>query len=171
MNGEKQNKICTNRLILRKFDCNDFEKYFNILKQEEVSRWLGNGKRITQDDVKKIMERYDKHWKDNEYGVWAVTSLQTGEILGHCGLRVLEDIGETELLYAFSPKFWGEGYATEAGKAVIEFAVKNLKLHKLVALAYSDNKASCNVIKKLGFEYKGTQEHFGAVLSYFELLL
>jgi ribosomal-protein-alanine N-acetyltransferase len=169
MSYEKSNEIYTERLLLRKFDICDFENYYNILKQEEVSMWLGSGKRKSQDDVKRIMKNFENHWIENDYGVWAVINRQTNELIGQCGFNILEDTKETELLYAFDPKFWGRGYATEASIAAIKFLSENFKLNRLVSLVYPNNDMSSNVIKKIGFEYKGIEEHFGAELLYYEL--
>lgn len=171
MDYKKPKEIYTERLLLRRFHVDDLENYFNILNQEEVSKWLGSGKRISQDDAKRIMKNFEKHWVKNDYGVWAVINRQTNELIGQCGFNIFEDTNETELLYAFDPKFWGRGYATEASIAAIKFLSKNFKLNRLVALVYPKNDSSSNVIKKIGFEYKGIKEHFGVELFYYELNL
>jgi ribosomal-protein-alanine N-acetyltransferase len=169
MNIEKYNEIYTKRLVLRRFIESDFENYYDILKQEEVSKWIGSGKIKSKDDVKNIMRNFESHWKKNNYGVWAVIKKENNELVGHCGLKPLEDIQEIELLYAFRPNSWGNGYATESARAVIRLALDELKLKHLIALVYPNNKRSCNVIEKLGFKYKGEQEHFGINLLYYEL--
>lgn len=171
MNNKKFNEIYTKRLLLRKFNKDDFENYYNILNQEEVSMWLGNGKRKEPEAVKRIMKSFEKHWIENDYGVWAVINRETNELIGQCGFNILEDTKETELLYAFDPKFWGKGYATEASMAAIKFLSENFKLNYVVALAYPNNDRSSNVIKKIGFEYKGIEKHFGAELLYYKLNL
>jgi len=106
MNNKKSNEIYTKRLLLRKFQICDFEDYYDILKQEEVSMWLGTGKRKSLDDVIRIMKNFEKHWVENNYGVWAVTNRETNKLIGQCGFNILEDTKETELLYAFDSKFW-----------------------------------------------------------------
>ena len=65
-------EIFTERLVLKRFNECDLEKYYDILKQEEVSKWLGTGKRKSYDDVKNIMQSFEQHWSQNNYGVWAV---------------------------------------------------------------------------------------------------
>ncbi len=172
MNNKKSNEIYTERLLLRKFQIFDFENYYDILKQEEVSIWLGSGKRKTTDDFIRMMKSFEKHWLENDYGVWALTNRDTNELMGHCGFSILEDTKETELLYAFDPKFWGgKGYATEASMAAIKFLSKNFKLNSVVALVYPNNNKSSNVIEKVGFKYKGIEEHFGVELLYYKLNL
>lgn len=171
MNSEINNNIYTERLILRRFIQSDLEDYYNILNQEEVSKWLGSGKRISRDAVINSMRSIENFWNKNNYGIWAVINRETNELIGHCGLNPLKDIQKIELLYAFDKKAWGKGYATESAREIIKFAHDELKLNCLVAIAYPNNSRSCNVIEKLGFKYKGEQEHFGVNLSYYELEL
>lgn len=168
---DKINELHTKRLILRRFNKDDLNDYYNILKQEKVSRWLGSGKRKNFDDVKNIMESFENHWVKNNYGVWAVINKENNKLIGHCGVKNIDNTNDIELLYAFDSTSWGHGYATESAKAVIEFVKSQLKLSKLVALAYPDNEKSCNVIKKLGFKYKSEGKYFGVNLSYYELEL
>ena len=55
--------------------------------------------------------------------------------------------------------------------AAIEFLSENFKLNHVVALVYPNNNRSSNVIKKIGFKYKGMEEHFGVQLLYYKLNL
>jgi len=67
------------------------------------------------------LPRSRAHWRERGYGVWAVEDLTTGTFAGHCGLRFLEEVGETEVYYAFAKPFWGRGLATEAVGATVRF--------------------------------------------------
>lgn len=63
--------------------------------------------------------------------------------------------GEHELGYWFTPDAWGRGYATEAGRAVIDIARHALGLERLVAGHFLDNPASGRVLEKLCFRPTG----------------
>jgi RimJ/RimL family protein N-acetyltransferase len=58
---------------------------------------------------------------------------------------------DVQLSYELSPECWGRGYATEAGRAVLEYAFGRLKLDRVVAFARPDDTKSVRVIEKLGF--------------------
>lgn len=163
--------ISTERLFLRRFMDSDFERYCEILSHNEVTMWLGRGDRKNKEDVRKIMTSYQSYWDNNNHGVWAVVREDDNELIGHCGIRYLDAIGEIELLYAFDPNYWNKGYATESVKAVIKYAKEELKLEKLVAIVYPNNSKSCNVIEKQGFDFKGEKELFGINLFYYDLEL
>ncbi len=63
--------------------------------------------------------------------------------------------GEIELGYWIARQHWGQGYATEAGRAVIDLA-RMLGHERLVASHFTDNPASGRVLRKLGFAPTGT---------------
>jgi RimJ/RimL family protein N-acetyltransferase len=74
-------------------------------------------------------------------------------LVGGCGLG-RAPTGEIELGYWIARPHWGLGYATEAGRALIEIA-RTLKAGPLVASHFLDNPASGNVLRKLGFRPTG----------------
>lgn len=76
-------------------------------------------------------------------------------IIGACGLGAHD--GEAELGYWIARPYWGLGFATEAGRAVIGIA-KAIGHAKLVAGHFTDNPASGNVLRKLGFRNTGRAE-------------
>jgi len=58
--------------------------------------------------------------------------------------------------YKFDPDFHGYGYATEALTKTIDFAFKEIKLHRIQAFILSENLSSLRLIERLGFNYEGT---------------
>lgn len=77
------------------------------------------------------------------------------QLIGACGLG--DRNGEVELGYWIARAHWGQGYATEAAKAVVDVA-KALGHPKLVAGHFTDNPASGRVLRKLGFRPLGSVE-------------
>lgn len=75
-------------------------------------------------------------------------------LIGGIGLDRMPG-GETELGYWIAPAYWGLGFATEAGEAVIAYARHSLRLPRIVASHYLDNPASGRVLRKLGFTATG----------------
>ncbi len=74
-------------------------------------------------------------------------------LVGGVGLK--PDGDSYELGYWISRPYWGLGYATEAGRAVVAMARGSLRLAKLVSGHFIDNPASGNVLRKLGFKATG----------------
>jgi RimJ/RimL family protein N-acetyltransferase len=76
------------------------------------------------------------------------------QLVGTIGFGRRPD-GEMEFGYFIARRFWGLGFATEAGRAVIEFARQSLRLERLNAGHFIDNPASGRVLEKLGFRATG----------------
>jgi hypothetical protein len=66
-----------------------------------------------------------------------------------------DDHGAVELGYWIARPYWGLGFATEAGRAVVDLAQESLRLDRLVAGHFLDNPASGHVLRKLGFVATG----------------
>jgi RimJ/RimL family protein N-acetyltransferase len=62
----------------------------------------------------------------------------------------LNDNAEGELGWIINKKYWGNGYAEEAAKEILNFAIKELKVRKFVAHCDSENISSFRVMKKIG---------------------
>ena len=74
-------------------------------------------------------------------------------LVGACGLA-RRPSGGVELGYWIALPFWGRGYATEAGTALVDIA-RALRLSRLQASCFLDNPASARVLEKLGFKPTG----------------
>lgn len=79
---------------------------------------------------------------------------ETPDLVGGIGITV--DDGGAQLGYWLKPDAWGRGYATEAGRVVIDMARHALPLRKIGAWHFIDNPASGRVLRKLGFRPTGT---------------
>jgi RimJ/RimL family protein N-acetyltransferase len=87
---------------------------------------------------------------------FAITLLSTGLLTGNCGVRKESaDALEASLGYELVPDQWGQGYATEAARAVLDFGFTHLKIHRITADCVGDNNASAKVLIKLGFQLEG----------------
>jgi RimJ/RimL family protein N-acetyltransferase len=83
-----------------------------------------------------------------------VTRARDAAVLGCIGIEANEAPGTVELGYWIARPFWGQGFATEAGAAVLAIA-RTLGHHEAVASHFLDNPDSGKVLRKLGFEPTG----------------
>lgn len=91
---------------------------------------------------------------------WAIREKDTNRIIGHISLdhdKRREDVKSLELGYNLARDCWGKGYMTEAAKAVMEYAFKEMELVIMAVVTGPDNKRSQRVIEKCGFKYEGRQ--------------
>jgi len=78
-----------------------------------------------------------------------------GLLIGVCGVDLRAD--GPELGYWFGASFWGRGYATEAARALIDYAFGNLGCETLHSGARVSNAASRRVLEKCAFQWTGVQ--------------
>lgn len=91
---------------------------------------------------------------------YAVTLASTGEIVGSIALRIDRDSPEARVAdigYWIGAPYWGKGYATEAGKAIIDRA-RELSVKTMVLKYFDGNDASRRVSEKLGFAWRSREE-------------
>ncbi len=102
--------------------------------------------------------------------LWVVEWRQQPGFLGWCGVFPLEDSGLIELGYRYVRAAWGQGVATEAGRAVLEHGFKTLGLDPIVAVAHPGNRASRRVLQKLGLRSQGMARYYDQELAFYQLI-
>ncbi len=160
----------TSRLTLRRFSPADAPDLSRVWSDPEVFRYLPFSQPRTPEQAGRSIAFFEDHWAQYSYGVWAVLDKTSGEFLGYCGLRYLEEVSEVEVLYGFAQLAWGKGIATEAAKAAVDFGFA-AGLQKIIALAVPENIASRRVMEKLGMKQVGQKHMFGLDVVQYELLV
>ena len=151
--------IETERLLLRDLRLTDLEGMFELDSNPEVHKYLGNKPVKTKDESLKIIKSVINQYQERGIGRWAAIEKSSGAFIGWSGLRLNTEFNMNgftkyyDVGYRLIPKFWGKGYATESGKAAIEYAFKKLKLPELYATTEINNQASHHVLLKLGLTY------------------
>ncbi len=163
-------KLETERLHLRRFTPDDLEIYAaRIFADPDVMRYLPKRDSLPAERAQRTMDFFNTHWTQFPYGPWAVQEKASGELIGHCGLRLIAEINETEVLYALGKDFWGNGFATEAARASVDFGFKQIGLERIIALAVPENIASRKVMAHCGLQYEKEIQLFGLDCVYYAL--
>ncbi len=92
---------------------------------------------------------------DARSGVFAVELQGQSELVGVVSFEWSDEKDDTEFGYWYAQPMWGQGIATEAGRAVVQRAFETTGCQKLVAGCHADNPASRRVLEKLGFKLTG----------------
>lgn len=144
--------IETKRLILRKFEDDDLKDAFEILKDEEVNRYLPWFKVSNLEETKSFLEKhYFSKYKD-EFGFnYAIELKENNKVIGYININLDDEANDVG--YGLNKKYWNNGYIHEALIALIEVAKKN-HLRYLTATHDIHNFRSGNVLKKANFVYK-----------------
>ena len=98
-------------------------------------------------------------------GTWAITCRTRQTFFGWVWVVFLGDDPYIDLGYRLTPRFWGHGYATEAGQQVVHHAFLDLGIPDLTALIHPLNLASARVAEKVGLSLTGTVDTLGTALD------
>jgi ribosomal-protein-alanine N-acetyltransferase len=161
----------TQRLTLRGFSAADLDLYARrIFANPEVTRYLPQRDIPPLERAVRASRYFNRHWAERGYGIWAVTGRQDGQFIGQCGLNYLTENGEVEVDYALAQPYWGQGIATEAARAALDFGFRLIPpLQKIIALAVPENLASRRVMEHLGMSYTREADYFGLHLVWYEI--
>ncbi|GHI85413.1 GNAT family N-acetyltransferase [Streptomyces xanthophaeus] len=147
-------EILTPRLMLRRWHEDDLVPLSEINGDPEVMRWIGDGSVHDLDETAEDIERWEEEWDEEGFGVFAVELLGSGELIGAVGLSMPDYLPEVypnvEIIWRLGRQYWGQGYASEAAQATLEFALQDRGLDRVVAINRAGNDESENVIRKLG---------------------
>ncbi len=147
--------ICeTERLILREFVSDDLDDLAEIMADPDVMFFSPTGPRSLNATELYLSKTIDKNRK-NGFGKWAVVHKRNNILIGICGLQRAEIDGniEIELGYRFAKSYWGKGFATEAARAVKDYAFKVLNITALISCIEKENSASIRVAQKNGLRF------------------
>ncbi|MET7900619.1 GNAT family N-acetyltransferase [Streptomyces sp. NPDC005355] len=164
-------EIRTPRLILRRWHDDDIAPMADINADPQVMRWIGDGSVRDLDHTAAAIERWEEEWDDEGFGLFAVELLASGELAGFAGLSVPDFLPEVlpavEISWRLGWQFWGQGYASEAAHATLEFALQDRGLDRVISIDRAGNDASQNVARKLGMvpERETTHPAYGFPLS------
>ncbi|MEU7556153.1 GNAT family N-acetyltransferase [Streptomyces sp. NPDC044571] len=164
-------EIRTPRLLLRRWTDDDVVPLSEINADPEVMRWIGDGDTLDPEQTAEEIERWEEEWDEEGFGVFAVELLASGELIGAVGLSVPEFLPEVlpavDISWRLGRPFWGQGYASEAAHATLEFALQDRGLDRIVAINRVGNEESENVIRKLGMvsEREATDPELGHLLQ------
>lgn len=148
----------TERLILRKVKKEDAEQaYQNWCNSSEVSKYVLWEKHNSIDITKKLYEFWENEYENLNVYRWIVQTKDTNELIGTIDVspKGLIKYGACEIGYCYGEKYWGNGYATEALKAVIKFLFEECDANVVFAEHMSNNTASGKVMQKAGMKYEG----------------
>ncbi|MEV6018510.1 MULTISPECIES: GNAT family N-acetyltransferase [unclassified Streptomyces] len=156
-------EIRTPRLLLRRWYDDDLAPMAEINADPEVMRWVDDGSVLDLDATAEAIERWEEDWDEEGFGLFAVELLGSGELAGFTGLSVPEFLPEVmpavAISWRFGSQFWGQGYASEAAHATLEFALQDRGLDRVISIDRPGNEASRNIVQKLGMEPAGEATH------------
>ncbi|AYG83809.1 hypothetical protein DWB77_06010 [Streptomyces hundungensis] len=156
-------EIRTPRLLLRRWTDDDLVPMADINADPEVMRWIGDGSVRDLEQTAEDIENWEEEWDEEGFGLFAVELLASGELIGFAGLSVPEfqpaGVPDVQISWRLGRPFWGQGYASEAAHATLEFALQDRGLDGVISITHLSNTASENISRKLGMDLASEVRH------------
>lgn len=146
----------TPRLLLRPFALTDAPAVQRLAGEREIAaNTLTIPHPYPDGAAEQWIASHAEMREKDEANVFALILRTSAELVGTCGLHVRQAGATAEIGYWIGRPFWGQGYATEAARAVMTYGFDVLGYHRLYAMAFSRNPASSRVLEKLGMRWEG----------------
>ena len=154
--------IETERLVIRSFSTADAPAlHERVFGDPEVMRFIPRGASPSVERTRGSIERFMSHERQHGFALFAVDLKETGELIGDCGLYLVEGRGpEVEVAYHFGRAWWNQGYATEAARACLDFGFRECGLSEIIAICFPEHAASRRVMEKAGMRYAGPARYY-----------
>jgi RimJ/RimL family protein N-acetyltransferase len=144
----------TPRLILRRWREEDVAPMAAVNADPEVMRWIRDGSVRDEQQTRGGIQAWESEWESRGFGLFAVEIRSTGELAGFTGLSVPDYLPEVlpavEIGWRLGRSHWGQGFATEAAAAALQFGFEEQGLERIVSIAQVGNDASERIMTKLG---------------------
>jgi RimJ/RimL family protein N-acetyltransferase len=147
----------TPRLVLRRFTSDDVENLVELDSDPEVMRYITGGRATPREEIESevlpaFLGHYDRY---AGYGFWAAIEKSSGQFLGWFHFRPENGApdDEVELGYRLRRSAWGNGYASEGSRALIQKGFAELGVRRVVASTMVVNIASRRVLEKAGLKF------------------
>ncbi len=143
----------TKRLTLRELSLEDIPTLYEMYQNKEVCCYIPSLSSL-EEELEKQKTYIENVYPFYGYGLWGVFDKRTKQLIGQAGIenKMIDGMEELELSYLIDYEHWNLGYATEACRAIIMFAIEELEATRLVSVIAKENIASVQVVKKLGME-------------------
>lgn len=154
-------RIATKRLILRPIRLGDAAAMFEHSSHPDVPRYGGFPPPRSIADTRKVVRRMAADWKRRgpKRMAFAILLKRDGTWLGGTSLR-WPHVGVGEIGYGLSPRYWGNGYASETAQALVDLAFGELGAHRVQATCWVKNPRSEGVLRKIGLRKEGRLRGF-----------
>jgi ribosomal-protein-alanine N-acetyltransferase len=148
--------LTTERLHLRPLTRADADAIQVMFGDPEAMRFLNNPLVDTHEKAIELIDWLNGPYEKHETVQWAITLRDSDQMIGTCGTYAWDRSNRrVEIGYQITPACWGQGYATEASKAMIGWSFEHLDLHRIQADCTDGNIGSERVLLKCGFKIEG----------------
>lgn len=146
----------TARLRLRPLSAADAAFILELVNDADWLRYIGDrGVRTLEDAERYILQGPVAMYEARGFGLYGVALLETGVLIGMCGLIKRDALEDVDIGFALLPAYRRGGYGREAAEATLAYARDVLGLPRVAAIVSPDNDASIGLLERLGLHREG----------------
>lgn len=154
-------ELRTERLLMRRWRESDRDPFAALNADPEVMRYFPAP--LSREESDAAVDRFERRFDEQGYGLWALEVLETGEFIGFTGLNPMREgvpgAGELEVGWRLARAAWGNGYATEAALAALDVALLRVGLPVVWSMTAVLNEPSQAVMRRIGMVRHATFDH------------
>ena len=147
--------IATPRLELRRLRAGDLDALHEMYSDATTMRYIGAGRPATREQSAEALLAAITQYEQYGFGLLATIHAETQQLIGRCGYKLWQIEGKDclEIGWMIHPAHTGNGYATEAGIGLREYAFHVLGWDSVISVIQPGNLSSIRVAQKVGEEY------------------
>lgn len=169
--NELNNSIESERLLLREITFADVDKVVEHCSDPDLSRYMYIPYPYSVEDAINWINKHKEDFKNDKIYTYGIVLKDSNELVGVISLSNKKEDKNGEIGYWVGKKHWSKGYASEAMKAIIEFAFEVKKYHRVFARCMAENIASSKVMMKNGLTFEGRlKEHVFRNNRFYDML-
>jgi RimJ/RimL family protein N-acetyltransferase len=148
--------IVTERLVIRRYTHDDIPDVLGFAAQPSVAKVTSRRIQATEEGVRKYIDLQNSYqpFEMDEVFELAIERKEDGRVIGFLGF-ISQDHRQGELGWALAEEYRGQGYATEAARALMAYGFNALGLHRIHADTSTGNTASWRMMERLGMRREG----------------
>jgi len=153
--------LTTERLLLRRLAEADLDDLFAYTSDPEVARYIRRPLHHSRAETQEYLNTFLDAYRRGEIAPWGVEHKRDGKVIGTCGFVYWSvEHARSEVYYALSRNYWGQGYMPEAVRSVMGFGFHTMQLNRIDGTCWVENTASARVLEKVGMRFEGTLRQF-----------
>jgi RimJ/RimL family protein N-acetyltransferase len=156
-------RLVTERLVLRQWTADDAGAALSSYGDAEVARWLAPAIERVSDEagMRGLLQRWMAEGERmlTPAGRWAIELRHDGSVIGGATLLPLPPDDEYEIGWQLQRDAWGQGYATETGRALAGWAFEQ-GLEQVIAVVRPSNTRAMAAVRRIGMEWIGETEKY-----------
>jgi len=145
----------TQRLILRALCPSDLDDLYEYASDHEIDHYVPWEHYENIDEARENLNMFLEQYDKDGFGAWGIEHRTDQKLIGLINTSKPGYNRRVEVGYAISRAYWGQGYATEALRAVIQFGFEKMELARIEAVVLPENIASARVLEKAGMQFEG----------------